>query len=103
MQRKIDVAIDFVAIDRISCSDTKTRRKQLLPILMELMLIDACLLVYVMPLLLSKDARLLFFMDFVRKLWKCSWTISLSVGLLLIIAYTILIKFCRDVKKQTLF
>jgi hypothetical protein len=50
-----------------------------------------------------KDACLLFFMDFVKKLWRYSWTISLSMELLLIIVCTILIKFCRDVKKQILF
>jgi hypothetical protein len=43
------------------------------------------------------------FMDFVKKLWRYSWMISLSMELLLIIVCTILIKFCRDVKKLILF
>ena len=77
-------------------SDTRTRRKQLLHVLMELMLIDVCLLVCVMRLLLFKDACLLFFMVFVRKLWTSSWTISPSMELLSTIASIILTKFCRD-------
>jgi hypothetical protein len=56
-----------------------------------------------MLLLLFKDACLLFFMVFVKKLWRYSWTISPSMELILIIVCTILIKFCRDVKKQILF
>src|SRR3954454_5201444 len=67
------------------------------------MLIDACLLVCVMLLLLFKDACLLFFMVFVKKLWRCSWTISPSMELLLIIVCTTLTKFCRDVRKQIFF
>ena len=59
----------------------KTKRKSPLLVPMVLMLIDACLLVYVMHLLLFKDACLLFFMAFVRKLWKFSWTISPSMEL----------------------
>src|SRR3954469_11201814 len=67
------------------------------------MLIDACLLVCVMLLLLFKDACLLFFMAFVKKLWRCSWTISPSMELPLIIVCTTLIKFCIDVRKLILF
>jgi hypothetical protein len=52
---------------------------------------------------LFKDACLLFFMVFVKKLWRFSWTISLCMELLLIIVCTILIKFCRGVKKLILF
>jgi hypothetical protein len=61
------------------------------------------LLVCAMLLLRFKDACLLFFIDFVKKLWRYSWTISPSMELLLIIVCTILIKFCRDVKKLILF
>ena len=78
---------------------SKIRRKPVLLVRMELLLIDVCLLVCVMLLLLFKDVCLLSFMVFVKKLWKYSWMISLSMELLLIIAYTILIKFCRDVRK----
>jgi hypothetical protein len=46
---------------------SKIKRKPLVLVLMELMLIDVCLL------------------DFVKKLWRYSWTISLSMELLLII------------------
>jgi hypothetical protein len=44
----------------------KIRKKPLLLVLMELMLIDVCLLVCAMLLLHFKDACLLFFMDFVK-------------------------------------
>src|SRR3954466_16338236 len=80
-----------------------TKRKPLLLVLLVLMLIDVCLLVCVMLLLLFKDACLLFFMAFVKKLWRCSWTISPSMELPLIIVCTTLIKFCRDVRKLILF
>jgi hypothetical protein len=81
----------------------KIRRKPLLLVLMELMLINVCLLVCAMLLLRFKDACLLFFMDFVKKLWRYSWTIFSSMEILLIIVCTILIKFYRDVKKLILF
>jgi hypothetical protein len=80
---------------------SKIKRKPLLLVLMELMLIDVRLLVCVMLLLHFKDACVLFFMDFVKKLWRYSWMISLSMELLLIIICTILIKFCIDVRKLT--
>src|SRR3954471_3305574 len=70
---------------------------------MVLTLIDTCLLVCAMLLLLFKDACLLFFMAFVKKLWRCSWTISPSMELPLIIVCTTLIKFCRDARKLILF
>src|SRR3954471_3164703 len=70
---------------------------------MELMLIDACLLVYAMLLLHFKDACLLFSMVFVKKLLRYSWTIFPSMELPLIIVCTTLIKFCRDVKKLISF
>src|SRR4051812_7751206 len=70
---------------------------------MLLMLIGVCLLVYVMLLPPFRDACLLSFMGFVKKLWRFSWTISPSMELLLITVCTTLIKFCRDVKKPTLF
>jgi hypothetical protein len=60
-------------------------------------LIDVSLLVCAMLLLLFKDACLLFFMVFVKKLWRYSWMISPSIELILIIVCTTLIKFCRDV------
>src|SRR3954467_15696698 len=49
-----------------------------------------------------KDACLLFFMVFVKKLRRYLWTISPSMGLPLIIVFTILIKFCIYVKKLIL-
>src|SRR3954467_5467499 len=67
------------------------------------MLIGVCLLVYVMLLLPFRDACLLSFTVFVKKLWRFSWTISPSMELLLITVCTTLIEFCRDVKKTTLF
>src|SRR4051812_30520546 len=70
---------------------------------MVLMLIGVSLLVYVMLLLPFRDVCLLSFMVFVKKLWRFSWTIFPSMELLLITVCTTLIKFCRDVKKQTLF
>jgi hypothetical protein len=82
---------------------SKIKRKPLLLVLMELMLIDVCLLVCAMLLLHFKDACLLFFMDFVKKLWRYSWMISPSMELILIIVCTLLIKFCRDVRKLILF
>jgi hypothetical protein len=81
----------------------KIKRKPLLLVLMEPMLIDVCRLVYAMPLLLFKDACLLFFMAFVKKLWRSSCMISPSMELLLIIVCTTLIKFYRGAKKLTLF
>ena len=48
--------------------NNKIKKKLLLLALTELMLIDVCLLVYVMLLLLFKGACLLSFMIFVRKL-----------------------------------
>src|SRR3954471_13233509 len=81
----------------------KTKRKPLLRVLMELMLIGVCLLVCIMLLLLFRDVCLLSFMVFVKKLWKYSWTIFSSMELPLIIVCTTLIKFCRDVKNLILF
>src|SRR3954449_3079248 len=81
----------------------KIKIKPLLLVLMELMLIDVCLLVCAMLLLHFKDACLLSFMVFVKKFWRYSWTISPSMRLPLIIVCTILIKFFRDVKKLILF
>src|SRR3954453_12719393 len=81
----------------------KIRIKLHLLSLTEPMLIVVCLLVCAMLLLYFKDACLLFSMVFVKKLWRYSWTIIPSMGLPLIIVCTILIKFCRDVKKLILF
>jgi hypothetical protein len=50
--------------------NSKIKRKPLLLVLMELMLIDICLLVCVMLLLHFKDACVLSFMVFVKKLWR---------------------------------
>src|SRR3954469_25059001 len=66
-----------------------------------LMLIGVCLLVYVMHLLLFRGVCLLSFMVSVRRLWRSTWTISLSMEPPLTTVSTILIKFCRDAKKQT--
>src|SRR3954463_7206275 len=77
----------------------KIKRKPLLLVLMELMLIDICPFVCAMLLLHFKDACLLSFMVFVKKLWKYSWTISSSMELLLLTACAILTKFYRDVRK----
>src|SRR3954468_4212362 len=81
----------------------KIKRKLLLLALMELMLIDVCLLVFAMLLLHFKDACLLFSMVIVKKLLRYSWTIFPSMELPLMIVCTTLIKFCRDVKKLFLF
>src|SRR5215213_10676439 len=66
--------------------ELKIKRKPLSLVPMELMLIGVCLLVYVMLLLPFKDACLLFFMAFVKRLLRYSWMIFLSMGILLIIA-----------------
>jgi hypothetical protein len=81
---------------------SKIKRKPLLLVLMELMLIDVCLLVCAMLLLLFKDACLLFFMVFVKKLWRYSWTISPSMELLLIIVCTIVIKVLQRCEETNL-
>src|SRR3954470_1351911 len=59
----------------------KRRPRLLVP--MVLMLRDVCRLVYVMPLLLFKGVCLLYFMVFVKKFWRYSWTISPSMEPLL--------------------
>src|ERR1041384_24508 len=76
------------------------KRRPLLLVPMVLMLIDVCLLVYVMPLLHFKGVCLLSFMVFLKKLWGYSWTISPSMEPLLTIVSTTLIKFCKDVERQ---
>src|ERR1043165_3455719 len=53
-----------------------------------------------MHLLLFRGICLLYFMVFVRTLWRSSWTIFPSMEPPLITVSTILRKFCRDVKKQ---
>src|SRR3954463_12747590 len=53
-----------------------------------------------MHLLLFIGVCLLYFMVSVRILWRSSWTISPSMEPPLATVSTILIKFCRDVKKQ---
>src|SRR3954468_2086236 len=64
------------------------------------MLIGICLLVYVMHLLLFRGACLLYFMVSVRRLWRSSWTIFPPMEPPWTTVSTIVIKFCRDVKKQ---
>src|SRR3954453_8721980 len=59
----------------------KIKRKPLLLALMDLMLIGVCLLVCAMLLLPFRDACLLFFMVFMKKLWRYSWMIFPSMGL----------------------
>src|ERR1041384_1995030 len=76
------------------------RRRPLSRVLTVLMLIGVCLLVYVMHLLLFKGVCLLYFMVSVRRSWRSSWTIFPSMELPLTTVSTILIKFCRDVKKK---
>src|SRR3954470_2131114 len=76
----------------------KRRPRLLVP--MVLMLTGVRLLVYVMPLLLFKGVCLLYFMVFVKKLCRYSWTICPSMEPLLTIVSTTLIKFCRDVRRQ---
>src|SRR3954464_7227522 len=53
-----------------------------------------------MHLLLFRGVCLLYFMVSVRRLWRSSWTIFPSMEPPLTTVSTILIKFCRDVKKQ---
>src|SRR4051812_34502675 len=77
------------------------KRRPLSLFLMVLMLIGVCLLVYAMPLLLFRDVCLQYFMVSMRRLWKSSWTISLSMELPLTTVSTILIKFWRDARIQT--
>src|SRR3954466_3955583 len=68
-----------------------------------LILIGVCLLVCVMHLLLFRGVCLLYFMVFVRRLWRSSWTAFPSKEPPLTTVSTIFIKFCRDVKKQIWF
>src|SRR3954462_13377957 len=79
------------------------KRRPLLLVPVVLMLTDICLLVYVMPLLLFKGVCLLYFMIFMKKLWRYSWTISPSMEPLLTIVSATLIKVCRDVRRQIWF
>src|SRR3954469_20350540 len=76
------------------------KRRPVSLVLMVLMLIGVCLLVYVMHLLLFRGVCLLYFMVFVRRLCRSSRTTFLSMEPPLTTVSTILIKFCRDVKKQ---
>src|SRR4051812_43075741 len=76
------------------------KRRPLSLVLMVLMLIGVCLLVYVMHLLLFRGVCLLYFIISVRRLWRSSWTIFPSMEPPLTTVSTILVKFCRDVKKQ---
>src|SRR4051812_15604044 len=78
----------------------RIRRRPLSRVLTVLMLIGVCLLVCVMHLLLFRGVCLLYFMVSVRRLWRSSWTTFPSMEPPLTIVSTILIKFCRDVKKQ---
>src|SRR4051812_5545219 len=80
--------------------NTADQEKTTFTVPMVLMLTDVFLFVYVMPQLLFKGVCLLSFMVFVKKLWRYSWKISLSMEPLLTIVSTSLIKFCRDVRRQ---
>ena len=64
----------------------KVKRKLPLLSLLELMLIDTCLSIYVMHLLPFKDVRLLYSLIFVKRLLRYSWMIFLFTRLLLMIA-----------------
>src|SRR4051812_25048169 len=66
----------------------------------ELMLTGVCLLVCVMHLRLFRGVCLLYFMVSVRRLWSSSWTNFPSMEPTLTTVSTVLIKFCRGVKKQ---
>src|SRR3954465_3660667 len=79
---------------------SRIKRRPLSHVLTVLMLIGVCLLVCVMHLLLFRGVCLLYFMVFVRRLWRSSWTTFPSMEPPLTNVSTILIKFCRDVKKQ---
>src|SRR4051812_13697551 len=76
------------------------KRRPLSRVLTVLILTGVCLLVYVTHLLLFRGACLLYFMVSVRRLWRSSWMIFPSMEPPLTTFSTILIKFCRDVKKQ---
>src|SRR3954462_15361938 len=78
----------------------RIKRRPLSRVLTVLMLTGVCLLVYVMHLLLFRGVCLLYFMVSMRRFWKSSWMIFPSMEPPLTTASTILIKFCRDVKKQ---
>src|SRR3954471_23852069 len=81
-------------------STPRIRRRPLSRVPTVLMLIGVCLLVCVMHLLLFRGVCLLYFMVSVRRLWRSSWTTFLSMEPPLTTVSTILINFCRDVKKQ---
>src|ERR1041384_1368809 len=81
-------------------STPRIKRRPLSRVLTVLMLIGVCLLVYVMHLLLFRGVCLLYFMVSVRRLWRYSWTTFPSMEPSLTTVSKILIKFCRDVKKQ---
>src|SRR3954468_749275 len=81
-------------------STPQIKRRPLSRVLTILMLIGVCLLVCVMHLILFRGVCLLYFMVSVRRLWRYLWTIFPSMEPSLTTVSTILIKFCRDVKKQ---
>src|ERR1043165_4353938 len=82
-------------------STPRIKRRPLSRVLTVLMLIGVCLLVCVMHLLLFRGVCLQYFMASVRRLWRSSWTNFPSMEPPLTTVSTILIKFCRDAKKQT--
>src|SRR3954462_4125135 len=81
-------------------STPRIRRIPLSRVLTVLMLIGVCLLVCVMHLLLFRGVCLLYFMVSVRRLWRSSWMNFPSMEPPSTTISTILIKFCRDLKKQ---
>ena len=80
----------------------RIRKRPLLLTLSVLLLIDICLLVYVMHLLPFKYAWWLYFLTLLKRYVRFSWTISPFMDPLLMIAWATLIEFCRDVKKLIL-
>src|SRR3954471_7847163 len=81
-------------------STPRIKRRPLSCVPTVLMLIGVCHLVCVMHLLLFRGVCLQYFMVSMRRLQKFSWTTFSSMETPLTTVSTILIKFCRDVKKQ---
>jgi hypothetical protein len=77
---------------------TMILRRLLLHVLLVLLLLEECLLVYVIRLLLFKDAWMLYLLIILKRLWKYSWMIFLCMTSLLITICTTLTKFCSDVR-----
>jgi hypothetical protein len=89
----------YSGFSQIAMSQEDQEKKLLLLALLEPMLIDICILVYVMDLLPFKDAWLLYSLILMRKLLRYSWMIFLFMGLILMTTYATLTKFSRDVNR----